>query len=138
MPCNCHFSDYISSMLYLHSFRLRKQKFNLNLTVPSVRVCSFLCCSKPSVVENVSSGCIIYASPCPYHRIFLVLSKMLWRKFSIIFKKFDFLWSKMCSLPSSFSFFSSLLRFIRLLIFGTILQMISLITPSSESKQHQH
>ena len=123
---------YISLVLYLHSFPLRKEKCNLDDSF--WRLLNFLCCSKPSVGENILSGCIIYASPCPCHCVFVILSKMLWKKLSIIFKKFGFLWPKECSLPSLFFFFSSLLRLIRLLISATIFRRISLITPSSKFK----
>ena len=87
------------------------------------------CCSKLLVVENVSSQWF-YASPCSYHRVFIVLLKKLWKKLSFTFKKFCFL----CLLPSLFSFLASPLRLIRLLIFATILLTMSFITPSAEPK----
>ena len=99
---NCNFPDNISTSLYLHSFRLWKEKLNLNLVISSASVCNFLCCSKPPVTENVVPGCIIFVFSCPYH---CALLKKEWKKLLITFKKFVFLFPKDCSLHSSFSFF---------------------------------
>ena len=129
MSSNCHFPENISlSIFYLHPSSLRVNKFNLNwITIASI--CNFLCCRKSSVVKNDLSEWI-YTSPCSYHCIFLVLSKRLWKKLSIAFKKFVFL----CLLPSLFSFLTSLSRSIRVLILATILLTTSLITASINSK----
>ena len=126
---NCHFPENTSlSIFYLHPFWLQINKFNLNwITIASI--CNFFCCSKPLVVENVSPEWI-YTSSCSCHCVFLVILKKLWKKLSITFKKFGFL----CLLPSSFSFFTSLSRVIRLLIFATVLLTMSLIAPSADSK----
>ena len=132
MSSNCHFPEHISLFIfYLHSFWLWMNKFNVNWIKISLNMCIYNipCCSKLSVVENVSSEWL-YASPCSYHRVFIMLLKKLWKKFSFTFKKFCFL----CLLPSLFSFLASPLRLIRLLIFATLLLTMSLITPSAESK----